>query len=65
LKGNLTNERNTLYIDSERQDPFFETEISRTFIVGVSVKFYRFCPLAVVRFAAAFFITKASNKNKC
>lgn len=36
---NLTNERNTLYIDSERQDPLFETEIGRTFTAGVSVKF--------------------------
>ncbi|WP_027330715.1 TonB-dependent receptor [Marinimicrobium agarilyticum] len=36
---NLTNERNTLYIDSQRQDPLFETEIGRTFTVGVSATF--------------------------
>ncbi len=36
---NLTNERNTLYIDSERRDPLFETEIGRTFTVGISAKY--------------------------
>lgn len=36
---NLTNERNTLYIDSQRQDPLFETEIGRTFTVGISATF--------------------------
>lgn len=36
---NLTNERNTLYIDSERRDPLFETEIGRTYTVGVSATF--------------------------
>jgi len=36
---NLTNERNTLYIDSERRDPLFETEIGRTFTIGVSAAF--------------------------
>lgn len=36
---NLTNERNTLYIDSQRKDPLFETEIGRTFTVGVSATF--------------------------
>jgi len=36
---NLTNERNTLYIDSQRKDPLFETEVGRTFTVGLSAKF--------------------------
>lgn len=36
---NLTNERNTLYIDSTRQDPLFETVIGRTFTLGVSARF--------------------------
>ncbi|MGF7149799.1 TonB-dependent receptor [Sphingomonas zeicaulis] len=36
---NLTDERNTLYIDSRRQDPLFETRQGRTFTVGASVKF--------------------------
>ncbi|MBN4055664.1 TonB-dependent receptor, partial [bacterium AH-315-K03] len=36
---NLTDERNTLYIDSVRQDTLFETAIGRTFTVGVSSKF--------------------------
>lgn len=36
---NLTDERNTLYIDSDRQDPLFETRIGTTFTVGVSAKF--------------------------
>lgn len=36
---NLTNERNTLYIDSERRDPLFETEIGRTFTLGISAKY--------------------------
>jgi iron complex outermembrane recepter protein len=35
---NLTDERNTLYIDSTRKDPLFETAIGRTFTLGVSVK---------------------------
>jgi TonB-dependent receptor len=36
---NLTDERNTLYIDSTRQDSLFETQIGRTFTVGVSARF--------------------------
>ncbi|MGL6159226.1 TonB-dependent receptor [Microbulbifer sp.] len=36
---NLTNERNTLYIDSQRRDPLFETKMGRTFTVGLSTKF--------------------------
>ncbi len=36
---NLTDERNTLYIDSNRQDTLFETVIGRTLTVGVSAKF--------------------------
>jgi TonB-dependent receptor len=36
---NLTDERNTLYIDSKRQDPLFETRLGRTFNVGATVKF--------------------------
>ncbi len=35
---NLTDERNTLYIDSKRKDPLFETAIGRTFTLGVSAK---------------------------
>ncbi|HTF95716.1 MAG TPA: TonB-dependent receptor [Cellvibrio sp.] len=36
---NLTDERNTLYIDSKRKDPLFETRIGRTFTLGVNAKF--------------------------
>ncbi len=35
---NLTDERNTLYVDSVRKDPLFETAIGRTFTLGVNVK---------------------------
>jgi iron complex outermembrane receptor protein len=37
---NLTDERNTLYIDSQREDTLFQTEIGRTYNVGVTYKFY-------------------------
>jgi TonB-dependent receptor len=36
---NLTDERNTLYIDSQRQDTLFQTEIGRTFTIGGTYKF--------------------------
>jgi iron complex outermembrane receptor protein len=36
---NLTAERNTLYIDSQREDTLFQTEIGRTFTLGASLKF--------------------------
>ncbi|MDO6413554.1 TonB-dependent receptor [Sphingomonas sp. BIUV-7] len=36
---NLTDERNTLYIDSVRTDTLFETRQGRTFTVGVTAKF--------------------------
>lgn len=36
---NLTDERNTLYIDSLRQDTLFETRIGRTFTLGVTARF--------------------------
>ncbi len=36
---NLTDERNTLYIDSVRQDTLFETRMGRTFTLGVTAKF--------------------------
>ncbi len=36
---NLTDERNTLYIDSQRQDTLFQTEIGRTFTLGATYKF--------------------------
>jgi TonB-dependent receptor len=36
---NLTDERNTLYIDSQREDTLFQTEIGRTFTVGATFKF--------------------------
>jgi len=36
---NLTDERNTLYIDSVRQDTLFQTEIGRTFTLGATYKF--------------------------
>jgi TonB-dependent receptor len=36
---NLTDERNTLFIDSVREDTLFQTEIGRTFTVGATYKF--------------------------
>jgi len=36
---NLTDARNTLYIDSKRQDTLFETRIGRTFTFGINAKF--------------------------
>ncbi len=36
---NLTDERNTLFIDSKRQDTLFETRLGRTYTVGATVKF--------------------------
>jgi TonB-dependent receptor len=36
---NLTAERNTLFVDSVREDTLFETEIGRTFTVGATFKF--------------------------
>jgi iron complex outermembrane recepter protein len=36
---NLTKERNTLYIDSQREDTLFQTEIGRTFMLGATLKF--------------------------
>ena len=36
---NLTDERNTLYIDSKREDTLFQTEIGRTFNLGATYKF--------------------------
>lgn len=36
---NLTDERNTLYIDSQREDTLFQTEIGRTFTLGATYKF--------------------------
>jgi TonB-dependent receptor len=36
---NLTDERNTLFIDGTRQDTLFETRIGRTFNFGVNAKF--------------------------
>jgi iron complex outermembrane recepter protein len=36
---NLTDEHNTLYIDSKRQDPLFDTRIGRTISLGVNAKF--------------------------
>lgn len=36
---NLTDERNTLYIDSRREDTLFETRIGRTFTFGATYKF--------------------------
>ena len=40
LEGqNLTDERNTLFIDSVREDTLFQTEIGRTFTVGATYKF--------------------------
>jgi outer membrane receptor protein involved in Fe transport len=36
---NLTRERNTLYIDSVREDTLFQTEIGRTFTFGATYKF--------------------------
>jgi len=40
LEGqNLTDERNTLFIDSVREDTLFQTEIGRTFNLGATFKF--------------------------
>ena len=36
---NLTDERNNLYIDSQRQDTLFQTRIGRTFTFGVNFQF--------------------------
>jgi TonB-dependent receptor len=36
---NLTDERNTLFIDRTREDTLFQTEIGRTFTVGATFKF--------------------------
>ncbi|MET0532881.1 MAG: TonB-dependent receptor [Steroidobacter sp.] len=36
---NLTDERNTLFIDSKREDTLFETRIGRTFTLGATYKF--------------------------
>jgi iron complex outermembrane receptor protein len=36
---NLTRERNTLYIDSAREDTLFQTEIGRTYTLGATFKF--------------------------
>ena len=36
---NLTDERNTLFIDSTREDTLFETRIGRTFAFGATYKF--------------------------
>ncbi|USU06219.1 TonB-dependent receptor [Sphingomonadaceae bacterium OTU29LAMAA1] len=36
---NLTDERNSLYIDSKRQDTLFETRIGRTFTLGATARF--------------------------
>ncbi|MEO8018884.1 MAG: TonB-dependent receptor [Pseudomonadota bacterium] len=36
---NLTDERNTLYIDSVREDTLFQTEIGRTYTIGANFKF--------------------------
>lgn len=35
---NLTAERNTLFIDSEREDTLFETAIGRTYTFGATYK---------------------------
>jgi len=36
---NLTDERNTLFIDRSREDTLFQTEIGRTFNFGATFKF--------------------------
>jgi iron complex outermembrane recepter protein len=36
---NLTGERNTLYIDNDREDTLFQTEIGTTYTLGAIVKF--------------------------
>ncbi len=36
---NITDERNTLFIDSVREDTLFQTEIGRTFNLGATFKF--------------------------
>lgn len=36
---NLTEERNTLFIDSTREDTLFQTDIGRTYTLGATIKF--------------------------
>jgi iron complex outermembrane receptor protein len=36
---NLTGERNTLYIDNDREDTLFQTEIGTTYTLGATIKF--------------------------
>lgn len=36
---NLTEERNTLFIDSVREDTLFQTDIGRTYTLGATIKF--------------------------
>ena len=36
---NITDERNTLFIDSVREDTLFQTEIGRTYNLGATFKF--------------------------
>jgi iron complex outermembrane receptor protein len=36
---NLTEERNTLFIDSQREDTLFQTDIGRTYTLGATIKF--------------------------
>ena len=36
---NLTGERNTLYIDNDREDTLFQTEIGTTYTLGATFKF--------------------------
>ncbi len=36
---NLTEERNTLFIDSMREDTLFQTDIGRTYTLGATIKF--------------------------
>jgi iron complex outermembrane receptor protein len=36
---NLTGERNVLYIDNNREDTLFETEIGTTYTLGATFKF--------------------------
>ena len=36
---NLTGERNTLYIDNNREDTLFQTEVGTTYTLGATVKF--------------------------
>ena len=38
-RGDLTDQQNRLYIDSQRKDTLYQTRVGRTFAVGVNARF--------------------------